>query len=795
MPHPTLAEEPRARPAEPAAPVEPAPVPPVVRAESAAAAPSSPPPSLAMDLLGSALTQPVLAVALPQAVVTWSNTAAAALFGRPVDGAPLADLLVEAADRDAADWLSRCAAGAGAAATGYGPAGDLVPLTVAVQVVDGLATVVLSDRRDSGSAGYAAARASLERYALALRSTNDGIYDWDIETDRIFFSQRAREIFGLASDEMSPHGWAARIHPDDYPAYRAAHVQHLRGETERFVCEYRFRAGDAGWKWVRQHGIALRREGRAIRLTGSVGDISEMKAAEARIERERQILAATIEHMEQGLYMADADGCVVAFNRRFRAMYDLPDHACQPGYTVESVLRFLFERGDLDMPWDQVKARSLSPHSRRHGHVYETRRPGGMILEARTTALPDGGYIRTFTDVTARRKQERAISDILEAIPLPIIVSSTEDSTIFYVNTHAQEDYGLCVGAPVGGNAIELYVNPEDRRQLVERVRRDRVVAGFEVEWTTIGTRDRRWVLLSAHAFTYQGRDAMLVTAADITERRRMDAELKAAKERAEQALADLQATQKSLVEAEKMASLGGLVAGVAHEINTPVGITVTTATHLQEKTRDIQRIFEGGKVRRSDFESYLAVAGQAADLILGSSTRAANLIQSFKQVAVDQTSEERRRFDLGPYVEEVLLSLGPRLKRTPHRVTTEVPAGIIVDSYPGPLSQVLTNFVMNSLMHAWPEDATTAGTMSVRAWQEGAQVVLVYQDNGRGIPADHLGRVFEPFFTTRRGSGGSGLGLNIVFNIVRQTLKGTVDVDSRPGEGTTFTLRFPLEA
>ncbi len=794
MPHSTLAES-RARPAERAAPESRVPEPPAGPAGSTDLAATTPPPTLAIDLLASALTQPVLAVALPQAVVTWSNAATAALFGRPPVGEPLAALLVEAADRDAADWLDRCAAGGSAAATGRGPAGDLVPLSVAVQVVDGLATLVLSDRRDGGSAGYGAARASLERYALALRSTNDGIYDWDIETDRIFFSPRAREIFGLTSDEMSPHGWAARIHPDDYAAYRGAHVQHLRGETERFVCEYRFRAGEAGWKWVRQHGVALRRHGRAIRLTGSVGDISEMKAAEDRIDRERQILAATIEHMEQGLYMADAEGCLVAFNRRFRAMYNLPEDACRPGYTVESVLRFLFERGDLDMPWEQVKARSLSAHSRRHGHVYETRRPGGIILEARTTALPDGGYIRTFTDVTARRQQERAISDILEAIPLPIIVSSTVDSTIFYVNTHAQEDYGLCVGAPVGGNAIELYVDREDRYRLVERVRRDRVVDGLEVEWITIGTRERRWVLLSAHAFTYQGCDAMLVTAADITERRRMDAELKAAKERAEQALADLQATQKSLVEAEKMASLGGLVAGVAHEINTPVGITVTTATHLQEKTRDIQRVFEGGKVRRSDFETYLAVAGQAADLILGSSTRAANLIQSFKQVAVDQTSEERRRFDLRTYVDEVLLSLGPRLKRTPHRVTTDVPAGITVDSYPGPLSQVLTNFVINSLVHAWPEDGTEVGSITLRARQEGAQVVLVYQDDGRGIPPDHLSRVFEPFFTTRRGSGGSGLGLNIVFNIVRQTLKGTVDVDSRQGEGTTFTLRFPVEA
>lgn len=179
---------------------------------------------------------------------------------------------------------------------------------------------------------------------------------------------------------------------------------------------------------------------------------------------------------------------------------------------------------------------------------------------------------------------------------------------------------------------------------------------------------------------------------------------------------------------------------------------------------------------------------------MLTSTQRAANLIQSFKQVAVDQTSDERRCFDLKTYVDEVLLSLMPKIKRTRHTVTADVPADIEVDSWPGPLSQVLTNLVMNSIIHAWGDDTEASGSMRVegRLLDDGTMVELRYSDDGRGIPPENLPRIFEPFFTTRRGSGGSGLGLNIVFNIVRQTLKGSVNVESTPGAGTTFTVRFP---
>ncbi len=277
----------------------------------------------------------------------------------------------------------------------------------------------------------------------------------------------------------------------------------------------------------------------------------------------------------------------------------------------------------------------------------------------------------------------------------------------------------------------------------------------------------------------------------DVTERERSRAELTRAKDAAEQALQDLRDAQRNLVEAEKMAALGQLVAGVAHEINTPVGITVTAASHIADESKAIRALFEKGEMRKSRFLDYLNAMGEAGDLLLSNANRAAELIQGFKQVAVDQTSDERRRYDLAQYAHEVLVSLGPRLRKSPHSLTSDFPPDTIMDSYPGALSQILTNLLLNALTHAFLPDQ--AGTLRVAArCLPGDQVELIVADTGRGMTPEIREQVFEPFFTTRRGQGGSGLGLHIVYNLVTRTLGGRVTVDSTPEVGTTFTVTIP---
>ncbi|QJE72107.1 hypothetical protein HHL28_02405 [Aerophototrophica crusticola] len=258
-----------------------------------------------------------------------------------------------------------------------------------------------------------------------------------------------------------------------------------------------------------------------------------------------------------------------------------------------------------------------------------------------------------------------------------------------------------------------------------------------------------------------------------------------------EEAQRRLLETQASLVQAEKMASLGQLVAGVAHELNTPMGIAVTAATHMQDSMAELDQALSTGKLTRSQLRDYQETLRESSRLVTANLTRAAGLVQSFKQVAVDQASAERRPFELGPYVEEVLQSLAPRLKRERHKLVVDCPAGLVLDSYPGALSQVLTNLLINALTHAY--EPGQAGRIGITAAYAGADgVELRFSDDGRGIPAENQGKVFDPFFTTARGQGGSGLGLHIVYNLVTQTLRGTIRLESAPGSGTTFILTLP---
>jgi signal transduction histidine kinase len=267
------------------------------------------------------------------------------------------------------------------------------------------------------------------------------------------------------------------------------------------------------------------------------------------------------------------------------------------------------------------------------------------------------------------------------------------------------------------------------------------------------------------------------------------DAARKSAQETAS-ALQDLRQTQESLLQAERLASLGSLVAGVAHEINTPVGIALTSASVLKTATDDIHTAVNSTGLKKSDIVRYLETANESARLIMNNCYRAAHLIHSFKQIAVDQTSEARRPFALKDYVEEIVSSLQPKLKKTPITLSLSCPPEIVLDSYPGAFAQVITNLTLNCVEHAFEVD--TPGHIQINARMDGEVVELHVQDDGKGIAPEVLDKIFDPFFTTRRGQGGTGLGLNIVYNLIAKQFGGTITVQSTLGQGTHFTLRIP---
>lgn len=533
----------------------------------------------------------------------------------------------------------------------------------------------------------------------------------------------------------------------------------------------------------------------------------------------------------------------------------------------------------------------------------------------------EDAFLVGFTDITARKQAEDVQRELIDAVPVPLVLARTSDAKILQINRRASELFGIASDLAVGRYATDFYVVEEERRRLGVLLRQDGQVDEFEVQLADSMKRPF-WALLSARLFDHKGEQAsltavnvinerkrieqelaveramlkatlenmdqaMLITDrdlrvigwnrrcvdllglpaeflesgptkdeiagyladqgdfdtlpeseiglfrgdqrallesrpiyerrrpngtvvearsnrlpgggfvcsyTDITKRKAAEDELRASKEAAELAYSSLQQAKNSLIQAEKMAALGSLVAGVAHEINTPIGTALTAASHLGERTAEFRAQFQGGKLKKSEAERYLETAVETSAIMVATIGRAAELIQSFKQVAVDQSTDIRRRFNLSAYIAEILLSLKPRLKQAQHAVVVDCPHDLEIDSYPGALSQVLTNFVMNSLLHGFSEGQIGKITISAQL-RDSATVVIRYADTGRGIPEKNLARIFEPFFTTRRGTGGTGLGLHIVYNIVTQSLGGTIDVMSEVGQGAAFILAIPRTA
>lgn len=259
--------------------------------------------------------------------------------------------------------------------------------------------------------------------------------------------------------------------------------------------------------------------------------------------------------------------------------------------------------------------------------------------------------------------------------------------------------------------------------------------------------------------------------------------------------IATLAKAREDLIRNEKLAGLGAMVAGIAHELNTPIGNSLMAASTFETQTGDIVHgLAEDGSIKRSVFERYIENARQTVDILSRNLHRAADIVTNFKQVAVDQTSSQRRSFLLSEVVAGNILTLQPTIKRTPFVIRQDIPESLMMDSFPGPLGQVVNNLINNAILHGYDGCGDGAINISARLSSFG-WVTLVVEDQGKGIKPADLHRIFDPFFTTKMGVGGSGLGLNIVHNIVTEILGGTIEVNSDVGRGTKFTLKLPMLA
>jgi PAS domain S-box-containing protein len=437
-------------------------------------------------------------------------------------------------------------------------------------------------------------------------------------------------------------------------------------------------------------------------------------------------------------------------------------------------------------------------------------RDGGILwLSDSATAVRDekGKVVRyegAVRDITDQKRAEDAIAEgrrmlqmVIDTVPAVINVKNRELRYVL-MNRYMAGIFGIEPADAIGRTTSDLMsrygaqkTDENDQRVL----KAGRELGFYEEEYKDSSGNMRQWLVNKLPLLDANGEIETIVTVAlDIGERKRGELEMRKARDAAETALRNLRETQASLIEAEKLAALGRLVAGVAHEVNNPVGISLTVASALERKTAIFTDEVTRGNLRRSSLNEFLDTCRSASSQLVANLNRAAELIQSFKQVAADRNYSDQRAFDLADLTEQVVMSLRPGLRKHNLTLTVDCQPNLMMNSYPGPYGQVLTNLFLNAVAHAFPGGRT--GSIDIQARESGKDnVEIIFSDNGCGMSLDVRRRAFDPFFTTRRDQGGTGLGLHIVYNIVTNRLGGRLDLDSEPGGGTRIQIILPRVA
>jgi PAS domain S-box-containing protein len=393
--------------------------------------------------------------------------------------------------------------------------------------------------------------------------------------------------------------------------------------------------------------------------------------------------------------------------------------------------------------------------------------------------------------------KQPALQLIYDTAPIGLAYLSP-DCRYLQINQRLTEICGISVEGHLGRSVRECVPGLADAVEAIVRsiMETGDPVTGIEVYGQRTGqNEDRCWI---TYWHPQRGPAGNIVgvnvAAEEITDRKRSERELRAARDAAEAALHHLQQTQASLVEAEKLAALGRLVAGVAHEINSPVGTSLTIASVLDNKRAAFATEVARGGLKRSSLNDFLEAVGLASAQLVGNLRHAAELVESFQQVAVDRSYLDQRRFDLGELTEQVLANLRPALPKNNIRLHVASEPGLYLVSYPAPFGQALTHLLFNSVGHAFPDGK--GGTIDIRLGAFGDhRAEITVSDDGCGMSAEVRRQAFNPFFTTHRAGGHIGLGLHIVQNIVTNRLGGEISLDSEPGGGTKIRIVLPLVA
>ncbi|OYU45272.1 MAG: hypothetical protein CFE44_08365 [Burkholderiales bacterium PBB4] len=592
---------------------------------------------------------------------------------------------------------------------------------------------------------------------------------------------------------------------------------------------YAARGYRAGRGAARLHICTLNLRGRCMAIDLGLGD----KLA---------LLAQGLDQLDIGFTVFDQNLVLVAANRRFQELLHFPDELCRPGVTLEAALAYNARAGEYgagDIA-EQV-AQRLALARQFLSHRFERIRPDGSIMEVCGTPLAQGGMVTTYTDVTVPRQREAALRELSaeleqrvqertaelsrreaelahKAALLELVVRNV-DQGISFVNADMRVDLcngkfaelldlppQLCVpGVPLlevfRFNAARGEYGPGDPEALAQMrlaIARQCLPHQFE----RVRPEDGRTLEITGRPTPDGG---MVTTYVDITERKEAERRILKLNETLEERVAErsaelelahrsLRESQDALARSAVKATLSTLVASVSHELNTPLGNSLIAASTCTDLAKRFSHTVESGQLKRADLGVFVDQMLQGSSLIERNLHRAVDLVKHFKQVAADQASEQRRTFDLNEMAVDVLDTLSPSLKRYSHRVALEIPKGITMDSYPGALGQVLINLINNAYLHAF-EGRPQGGVVVLTAHQDAAWVQVDVQDNGVGMSQAHVDQMCQPFFSTKIGHGGTGLGMSIVENLVTSVLAGSLQVQSQPGAGTRISLRLPIQA
>ncbi len=547
------------------------------------------------------------------------------------------------------------------------------------------------------------------------------------------------------------------------------------------------------------------RKGRAA-AAARAGEVERRSLAERRFAEAEESYRKLFDSSIDGIYVTTPEGRLLNANPALARMmgYDTPQELIEG---VTDVAKAIYLDPSLRSEYQERMARDGMVRE----FEYQVRQRDGTVLwlsDSATTVRDEAGnvvrYEGVVRDITNQKRAEdevaegrRRLQEVIDTVPAVI---NLKDMQMRYVlmNRYMANIFNIEPEDAIGRTTTDIMsrygaqkTDENDRRVLDA----GEELGFYEEEYIDSSGTMRQWLVNKLPLRGSDGNIKQIVTVAlDIGERKRNELEMRKAKDAAEATLQHLRETQNSLIEAEKLAALGRLVAGVAHEVNNPVGISLTVASSLERKATVFAEEVARGDLRRSSLNEFVETSRSAASQLVGNLNRAAELIQSFKQVAADRSYSDQRTFNLSDLTDQVVMSLRPGIRKQNLTLKVECEQGLMMNSYPGPYGQVLTNLFLNSVAHAFPDGGAGEVNIKVRASGEN-HVEVLYSDNGCGMTPDIRRRAFDPFFTTRREEGGTGLGLHIVYSIVTSRLGGQIHLESEPGTGTRVQMILPRNA